>query len=89
MRKIVFRGHAHVVGTDYAQLEEIRDGVDGPITDKALDDWAQELGQEWANMFEPEMGGEDDDFEDEEDYLQACGWWWEEYDPEKHDGIIS
>lgn len=89
MRKIVFRGHADIVGTDYARLEEIEDDVDGPITNGALDDWAEELGIEWANMFEPDIGGEDDDYEDVEDYYQACGWWWEEYNPEMHDGIIT
>lgn len=75
MRKIVFRGHADAVGTDYAQLEEI----DEPITVEELDEWAREIGTDWADSYGCES----------EEELEDCDWWWEEYNPEEHDGIIT
>jgi len=86
MRKIVFFAHADTVGTDHAELVQFN----SPITDKQLDEYCQEVGQEHANSYDQgEYGGEDDDYEDESQYLEQCGWWWEEYDAEKHDGLTN
>lgn len=85
MRKIVFREHGPYCGTDDATLEEFPDG----ISDADLDQICLENLYEVAERWPPQEEG---DFEDEEDdyqnHLDSCGSWWEEYDPEKHDGIL-
>ena len=40
-------------------------------------------------MFMPDIGGEDSDYEEESQYYEACGWWWEEYSYAKHNGLID
>jgi hypothetical protein len=84
MRKIMFRAYGDCVGTDFYQLEEFPDDV----TEKELDDTAEDLGRSWVDCFGPQTDLED--FESEEDYWQdyyeQCGWWWEDYNPDEHDG---
>lgn len=84
MRKIVFFAHADVVGTDTAELVVFAEG----ITDKGADEHCQELGYEWSSQWEPSCGGEDDQYEDYDQYYEACGCWWEDYDPVKHNGKL-
>lgn len=80
MRKIVFRAHADTVGTDTAELEIYPDDV----TDKELDDAAHQFGQ---NHWESYDASETE--EESEEYYEACDAWWEDYDPEKHAGLVN
>lgn len=89
MRKIVLRGSAKTVGTDFAFLEEFEDDV----TDTELDRAAWEASIENAQTY-----GWDyvtDDYyipEDEEDYYitdAELNYYWEEYEPEVHDGLLE
>lgn len=89
MRKIVFFAHADVVGTDHAELVCFEDLNGLEVSDRFLDDYAQDFGYEWTGQWEPDCGGEDDDYESVDQYYEACGWWWEEYDPAKHNGELS
>lgn len=84
MRKIVFRAHAHTLGTDAAELVEYPDDA----TAKELDDGALDFGYNHWDSYMPDIGDEDSDYEDEEQYYEDCDAWWEDYDPENHDGII-
>jgi hypothetical protein len=87
MRKIVFRAHADTVGTDLYRLEELDDSVTG----KDLEDIATDIGHEHAQSYSPSTV-EEEDYESYEEfyeaYLEQCGWWWEEYDPAKHDDYL-
>jgi hypothetical protein len=85
MRKIVFFAHANTVGTGTQELVLFDDNV----TTKELDEYAQEFGMEHANAYDRGFD-EEDEYEDEDayydDYYAQCGWWWEDYDPAKHNG---
>lgn len=85
MRKIVFFAHADCVGTDHQELV----CFEGEVSNPFLDDYAEEFGYNWTSSWEPDCGGEDDDYEDPDQYYEQCGWWWEEYDPTKHNGVID
>lgn len=86
MRKIVFRAHGDCVGTDFYKLEEV------PVntTDGELNNMAEETGREWVDSFHPQADPEDFDNDEDywEDYYAQCGWWWEDYNSEKHDGYL-
>lgn len=87
MRKIVFIAHTDVVGTDHYELVEYEDDV----TDKTLDEEAYTWGHQWWDSFGPSSDLEDFDGNEEDwyqDYYEQCGAWWEEYNPEKHDGYL-
>ena len=84
MRKIVFFAHADTVGTDTAELVVFENG----ISDKEADEYCQDLGYEWTSQWEPSYGGEDDQYEDPDQYYEACGWWWEDYCPAEHNGKL-
>lgn len=85
MRKIIFQMHADTVGTDNAELH----CFEGEVSTAFLDSFAQSLGTDWADMYMPDIGGEDDDYEEEGQYYENCGWWWEEYSPAKHNGFLD
>ena len=92
MRKVVFQAHADTVGTDTASLVVFEPNEDGSeVTDKYLDDYADQFGMEHWNMYEPSYNEEDfetyDDFLD--DYYEQCGSWWEEYNPKEHNGLLT
>ena len=80
MRKIIFQAHADTVGTDTAEIFLYPDDV----TDKQLDDDAQQFGQ---NHWESYDSSETEEESDE--YYGACDAWWEVYDPEKHAGLAD
>ena len=84
MRKIIFRGMAKTVGTEYAQAELLEDTVD----DDMLDALAFDISVENAEMYGYTYveGYDDEDFDD---YCTGADldYYWEEYDPEKHDGL--
>jgi hypothetical protein len=87
LRKIIFQGHADTVGTDTAEIIEFPDDA----TDKEISDCCDDWGHEMANMWDRgdyEEEGYETYEEGYDDFLQQCGWWWEEYEPEKHDGLL-
>lgn len=89
MRKIVFHMHADTVGTDTVELHIFQHDEKGEVSNRFLDNYAYDLGIQWADMFMPDIGGEDSDYEEESQYYEACGWWWEEYSYAKHNGLID
>lgn len=89
MRKIVFQMHADTVGTDNAELHIFQHDEKGEVSNRFLDNYAQDLGTGWADMYMPDIGGEDSDYQSEDEYYEACGWWWEEYSPAKHNRLLD
>lgn len=85
MRKIVFFAHGNVVGTDTADLQVFEDDV----TTEHLDAFAESFGMEWADSYDFGPDEDEDPEEYEQNYYEACGWWWEEYSPAKHNGVID
>lgn len=85
--KIVFRGHAHIMGSDFAYLEEVPDDT----TESHLSDIAWDYAIENANSH-GEFVGEEFPEEDEENYdyitSDMIRGYWEIYDPETHDEIL-
>lgn len=86
MRKIVFFYNAGMPGTDTAELVEFPDDV----TDKKLDTYAWEGALQWAESFGvyPESYRHLDEEDDEDTYSDNIEGYWEEYDPNTHDGLI-
>lgn len=85
MRKIVFFFHADTVGTDQQDLFLFPDNV----TTEEIQQHCDEYGNENANSWDRGDYEEDgfDNYEEYfDDYLQQCGWWWEDYNPDKHNG---
>lgn len=89
MRKIVFWAHGDCVGTDTKELVVFEDVNNEQVTDEFLNSYAEDFGRDWAGQWEPSCGGEDDDYEHEDEYWENCGWGWQEYEPAKHNGEIS
>jgi hypothetical protein len=89
MRKIIFQMHADTVGTDHAELHIFHHNQPGGVTNDFLDNYAESLGRDWADMYMPDIGGDGDDYQSEDEYYEYCGWWWEEYSPAKHNGVID
>lgn len=86
MRKIIFKGYAKTVGTDYTHGYLVPETT----TEKELDEIAWSLALENAEMYFDVVEGID--FDDDDEY--ACSTdeidgYWEEYDPEKHSAEIS
>jgi hypothetical protein len=91
MRKIIFRGYAKTVGTDFAEAQLYPDGTPDSVIDndcwQAAIDNAQMYGWDFVDYdFEPE-----DDENGEDTWDQYCtaddiGSYWEEYNGEEHDG---
>lgn len=89
-RKVVFRAHAGQCGTDNAQGFIYPDDV----TDEELTEDAWLFGVENAESYGIyPMYGMPDDYDEEDsdgdEYSDGIEGWWEEYDPEEHDGIIT
>lgn len=82
MRKIVMKAHANTVGTDTEELMFFSDKT----TDKQLDAYAQEFGQEhWNSYEEGDYSGEGAfGYTDPDEYYEACDAWWEVYDEDEH-----
>lgn len=91
MRKIVIQMNAGYAGTDSAEFVL----VPNDMTDEELSDYAYQCGLAHAEMYGvyPEADRPDDFDEEEADswssysYSDNIEGWWEEYDPEKHDGL--
>ena len=90
-RKIVFRANAGTCGTDTAQGFIYPDNV----TDDELAVEAWQFGIDHAESYGvypmdamPEDYDEENSYGDDE-YSDNIEGWWEEYDPEEHDGIIT
>lgn len=87
MRKIILRGSAaKSVGTNFAQLEEFPDDV----TNDQLHEAAFQASIENAEAYGWSYTGSDEFIEDDEDFISdsELDYYWEDYDPEKHDGIL-
>ncbi len=94
MRKIIFRAHAGMCGTDTA--EAMLYPADTP--DSVLDDDAWRFGLEHAESYgvyhEDSFDAEYYDSlseEEQQEYEELHSYniegWWEEYNPEEHDGL--
>lgn len=89
MRKIVIGMHAGLAGTGAREFYLVPDEV----TNAELEDFAWQCGKDHAEMYGiyPKSEYEDcSDISEEElesdDYSDNIEGWFEEYDPEKHDG---
>lgn len=82
-KKMVLRMYTGTLGTDAAEFYL----VPLDITQKELDDLAQELACKNAESFgiyPPDPEGTDEDNEDTDHNIEGC---FEEYDPDNHDGL--
>lgn len=87
MRKIILRGYAKTVGTDFAEAVLFSDDA----TDAQIDAAAWDAAVENAQMYGWDFVGEDYEPEDEDDWENYCtaddiGGYWEEYNGKEHDG---
>lgn len=92
VRRVVFLAHAGICGTDTAEGFIYNDGV----TDEELDHDAYDFGINHAASYGiypysemPEDYDPDEACAEDDEYSENIEGWWEEYDPEKHDGKIS
>lgn len=86
MRKIIFRGYAKTIGTDFAHA----DLYPADTPDSVLDEAAWEYAVENAQSFGWDLTDDPDDIENDENDDNYCtadeiGAYWEEYNGEKHD----
>lgn len=89
MRKIVIGMDAGFAGTDAWEFYEVPDGV----TEEEMSEYAWQRGVQHAEMYgvyprceyegDPEIDEEELDSDSYSDNIEG---WWEDYDPEKHDG---
>ena len=91
MRYIVFLLNAGMGGTDSAEFVEFDDDV----TDDELSNEAWQCALEHASSYGVyPMEAMPDDYDEDEvtgqsdEYSDNIEGYWEEYDPEKHDGLI-
>lgn len=84
MRKIAIGMDAGCAGTDAWEFYL----VPASVTDDQLSDFAWQCGKNHAEMYGiyPRDEYEDIEDNDEDSYSDNIEGWWEEYDPEKHDG---
>lgn len=85
MRKIVIGMDAGIAGTDAWEFYEVPDHV----TDNQLSEFAWERAKDHAEMYgiyPTEYATDEELAEDPESYNDNIEGWYEEYDPEKHDG---
>lgn len=87
VRKVVFRAHAGICGTDTAEGFIYPDET----TDQELAGDAWQFGLDHAESYGIYWSAEicDDEGEDGDQYSDAIEGWWEEYNPDEHDGIIT
>ncbi|CAB4134422.1 hypothetical protein UFOVP273_57 [uncultured Caudovirales phage] len=87
-RKIVFHYHTGYCGSDGIDFYEVPDDV----TDEELYDFAHTEAVEHASrygIYPEEERPEDDGFDDMGDeYSYNIEGWFEEYNPEEHDGMV-
>lgn len=88
MRKVVLRGCAKTVGTDFVQAAVFDDDTPDSVIDEAA--WQASIDN--AEMYGYEYIGDDcileDEDEDEDRYItdSELGYYWEDYNGEDHDG---
>ena len=88
MRKIVIGMDAGYAGTDAWEFYLVPDGV----SDDELSDFAWQCGKDHAESYgiypreEYADIAEYDEEDDDDCYSDNIEGWWEDYDPEKHDG---
>lgn len=87
MRKIVVFIHTGYCGEDTVQLEEVSDDE----TDEELHELAWEMAVDHASSYGHELCSdecEDDECEYEHPGMTNIEGYWEDYVPDKHDGLI-
>jgi hypothetical protein len=88
MRKVVLMGSAKTVCTDFAELVEFPDDV----TEEQLDEAAWEASIENAERYGWSYTGSDELLDEDEydDFItdSELNYYWQDYDPEKHDGLL-
>lgn len=86
-KKIVLHLDAWLAGTDIAEgwIVSVNTG------DDELSDFAHERAIQHAESYGiyPEYCREEDEYEGGDDYSDNIKGYWEDYDPEKHDGMLS
>ncbi len=88
MIKIVFRGSAPLMGTDYAYFEEF------PVmpSERELEEIALQHAYDHTESFGTVFENEEDEGFDQDDsrhfLMSDIDGWWEVYDPAKHEGIL-
>lgn len=91
MRKIIFQlevGYAGMDATDNGLFPD-------DVTDEELDQEAWERAVQHAESYgyypsSYKEDGYDEEYDEEGDhYSDNIEGWWEDYDPEKHDGLVS
>lgn len=91
MRRIVFKSTTGYCGMDGHDFQVYPDNV----TEKELDDEAWQLaldnaesyGYYHAPYYEEEIANLEEDSEELDQYIDSIEGWWEDYDPEKHEGL--
>lgn len=86
MRKIIFRGSSKTVGTDFAEAQLVPDDT----TDEQLSQYAYDISVENAQMYGWDLVDDystDENQYDNEVTSDDLEYWWEEYDPEEHEGL--
>lgn len=90
MRKIILRGYAKTVGTDFAEAALF----DAGTSDSVLDEAAWQASIDNAQMYGYEYTGDDCILDDEDEDVwdkwitdSELGYYWEEYNGEDHDGL--
>lgn len=91
MRYIVFHLDAGFAGMDSTEFEAYEDISDTELDDEA---WYRALAHAEMYGIYPESERPDEEDEDDGDwrsdgYTDNIEGYWEEYDPEKHDGLVS
>lgn len=88
MRKIIFRGSAKTVGTDFAEAALYPDDTPDHILDR--DCWEAAVANSemygWELVDDYDYDSEDDSYYDNYCTYDDINGYWEEYDPEEHDG---
>ena len=90
MRKIVIGMDAGFAGTDAWEFYE----VPVTLTERELGDFAWECAKQHAEMYgvyplseyESDCDSDPDESVDGDNYSDNIEGWWEDYEPEKHDG---
>lgn len=86
MRKVILRGYAKTVGTDFAEAAIFEEGT----PDSVIDDAAWQAAIANAEMYGYDYTGDDCILEDEnyDRYItdSELGYYWEDYNGEDHDG---
>jgi len=83
MRKIILRGSAKTVGTDFAEALL----VSNDTSDDKITEYCYEASVENAQMYGWDLVDDYSNEYDNEVTSDDLEYWWEEYDSEEHEGL--